>query len=45
MHGLQNEINFLRKNLEFTQNNLEGKVDNVEKMKKLDRDIQETYEC
>ena len=31
IHGLKNEINDLRKSLEFTQNNLEGKVDNVEK--------------
>ena len=46
IHGLKNEINDLRKSLEFTQNNLEGKVDNVEKkkMKKLDSDIQEIYE-
>ena len=44
MHGLKN-VNDLRKSLEFTQNNLEEKVDNVEKrMEKLDSDIQEIYE-
>ena len=31
MHGLKNEINDLRKSLEFTQNNLEEKVDDAEK--------------
>ena len=31
IHGLKNEVNHLRKSLEFTQNNLEEKVDNVEK--------------
>ena len=44
-HGLKNEVNYLRKSLEFTQNNLEEKVDNVKKrMEKLDSDIQEIYE-
>ena len=44
-HGLKNEVNNLRKSLEFTQNNLEEKVDNVEiRMEKLDSDIQEIYE-
>ena len=28
IHWLKNEVNDLRKSLEFTQNNLEGKVDN-----------------
>ena len=28
IHSLKNEVNDLRKSLEFTQNNLEGKVDN-----------------
>ena len=28
IHWLKNEFNDLRKSLEFTQNNLEGKVDN-----------------
>ena len=42
---MKNEVNDLRKSLEFTQNNLEEKVDNVEKqMEKLDSNIQETYE-
>ena len=31
IHGLENEINDLRKSLEFTQNNLEEKVDDAEK--------------
>ena len=31
IHGLKNEINDLRKSLEFTQNNLEEKVDDAEK--------------
>ena len=31
IHGLKNEVNDLRKILEFTQNNLEKKVDNVDK--------------
>ena len=31
IHGWKNEVNDLRKSLEFTQNNLEEKVDNVEK--------------
>ena len=31
IHGLKNEINDLRKILEFTQNNLEEKVDDAEK--------------
>ena len=45
MHGLKNEIIDLRQNFEFTQKNLEEKVDNVEKrMEKLDSDIQEIYE-
>ena len=45
IHGLKNEVNELRKSFEFTQNNLEGKVDNVQKrMEKLDSDIQEIYE-
>ena len=40
-----NEINDLRKSLEFTQNSLEEKVGNVaERMEKLDSDIQELYE-
>ena len=45
IHGLENEVNDLRKSLEFTQNNLEEKVDIVEKrMEKLESDIQEIYE-
>ena len=37
IHRLGNEIKDLRKSLEFTQNNLEEKVDYVEKrMEKLD---------
>ena len=45
MHGLKNEIINLRQSFEFTQKNLEEKVDNVEKrMEKLDSDIQEIYE-
>ena len=45
IHGLKNEINDLKKILEFTQNDIEEKVDRVEKrMKKLDSDIQEIYE-
>ena len=44
IHGLENELNDLKKSLEFAQNNLDEKVDNVEKrMKKLDSDIQETH--
>ena len=44
MHRLKNEINDLRKSLEFTQNNLEEKVDRVVKRReKLDSDIQEIY--
>ena len=31
IHGLKNEINDLRKSLEFTQNNLEEMVDDAEK--------------
>ena len=31
IHGLKNEINDLRKSLEFTQNKLEEKVDDAEK--------------
>ena len=45
IHGLKNEINDLKQNLEFTQNKLEEKVDSVEKrMGKQDSDIQEIYE-
>ena len=45
IHGLKNEINDLKQNLEFTQNKLEEKVDSVEKrMGKKDSDIQEIYE-
>ena len=45
IHGMINEINDLRKSLEFTQNSLEEKVGNVaERMEKLDSDIQELYE-
>ena len=45
IHGLKNEINDLRKNLQFTQNNLKEKTDNAGKrMEKLDSDIQEIYE-
>ena len=45
IHEIINEINDLRKSLEFTQNNLEEKVGNVEeRMEKLDSDIQERYE-
>ena len=45
IHGLKNEVNDLRKSLEFTQNNLEEKVDNVEKiMEQLESDILEIYE-
>ena len=41
IHVLKNEINDLRKSHKFTQNNLEEKVDSVEKrMEKLDSDIQ-----
>ena len=44
-HGLQNEINDLRKILELTQNNLEKKVNSMEKrMEKLGTYIQEVYE-
>ena len=44
IHRLKNEINDLRKSLEFTQNNLEEKVDRVVKRReKLDSDIQEIY--
>ena len=40
IHSLKNEVNDLRKSLEFTQNNLEEKVENVERrMVKLDSDI------
>ena len=45
IHGFKNESNDLRKSLEFMQNNLEGKVDKIEKrMEKLDSDIQEIHE-
>ena len=45
IHGLKNDVNDLRKSLEFTQSNLEEKVDNVEKrMEKLQSDTQEIYE-
>ena len=45
IHWLKNEVNDLRKSPEFTQKNLEEKVDNVEKrMEKLDNNIQEIYE-
>ena len=45
IHGLKNKIIDLRKSLEFTQNNLEEAVHNVEKKKeKLDSNIQEIYE-
>ena len=45
IHGLKNEINGLRKSLEFTQNILVEKDDSVEKrMEKLDSDIHEMYE-
>ena len=45
IYGLKNEVNDLRKSLEFTQNKLEEKVDNIEKrMEKLVSDIQENYE-
>ena len=45
IHGLKNKINDLRTTIEFTQNNLEEKVDNVEKrMEKLDSDIQEVFQ-
>ena len=45
IHGLKNEINDLRKSLEYTHSNLEKKVDSVEnRMEKLDSDIQEIYE-
>ena len=45
IHGLKNEINDLKQNLEFTQNKLEEKVDSVEKrIGKKDSDIQEIYE-
>ena len=44
IHRLKNEINDLRKSFEFTQNNLEEKVDRVVKRReKLDSDIQEIY--
>ena len=44
IHEMINEINDLRKSPEFTQNNLEEKVGNVEeRMEKLDSDIQELY--
>ena len=44
IHRLKNEINDLRKTFEFTQNNLEEKVDRVVKRRqKLDSDIQEIY--
>ena len=37
IHRLENEVKDLRKSLEFTQNNLEEKIDYVEKrMEKLD---------
>ena len=45
IHGLKNEINDLRKNLQFTQNNLKEKTDNAGKRtEKLDSDIQEIHE-
>ena len=45
IHWLKNEVNDLRKSPEFTQKNLEEKVDTVEKrMEKLDNNIQEIYE-
>ena len=44
IHHMINEIQDLRKSLEFTQNNLEDKVGNVaERMEKLEIDIQELY--
>ena len=44
IHRLKNETNDLRKSFEFTQNNLEEKVDRVVKRReKLDSDIQEIY--
>ena len=43
IHGLKNKINDLRTTI--AQNNLEEKVDNVEKrMEKLDSDIQEVFQ-
>ena len=45
IYRLKNEINVLRKSLEFTPNNFEEMVHNVEKrIEKLDSDIQEFYE-
>ena len=41
--GWKKEINDLRKRLEFTQNNLAEKVDNVVKKEKLESTVQELY--
>ena len=42
--SLKNEVNELKKSMQFTQNNLEERVNNVEeKLSKVKEDLKETY--